>query len=49
MKKALASLFSGFLLAGLAAPAYAQQPPAPAAACQFVLGFKTLHDLNPPY
>ncbi len=48
MKKALAALFSSVLLGGMAAaPAYAQQAPAPSPACQFILGFKTLHDLAP--
>src|SRR6266568_5549709 len=37
------ALVAGLLLAAFAAPASAQTPPP----CQFVLGFKTLHDLAP--
>jgi hypothetical protein len=46
--KALAALATGLLLAGFAAPAYAQQAPVPAtsSACQFTLGFKVLHDMD---
>ncbi|HLG68885.1 MAG TPA: hypothetical protein VK009_00520 [Chloroflexota bacterium] len=48
MKTPLAVLTSAALLLGAVAPAFAQSAPsAPASSgCQFVLGFKTLHDLD---
>ncbi len=43
VKTAVASLITGILMVTAALPAYAQSAPS----CQFVLGFKTLHDLDP--